>query len=149
GIDSMMTDVGDRAVLQAMVERGAVIGGEDSGHLIFLNHHTTGDGILLALRLLTVMRREEKSLSELSKIMEIFPQTLLNVAVKKREETVTAPEVLTIIREVEEKLGPEGRVLVRYSGTQNLCRVMVEGPTKELTDKYCHEIAAVVQEKLA
>jgi phosphoglucosamine mutase len=149
GIDSIMTDVGDRAVLRAMLAGGALIGGEDSGHLIFLNHHTTGDGIISALQLLAVVRQEEKPLSELAKIMKIFPQTLLNVAVKKREEQVTAPEVLAIVREVEEKLGPDGRVLVRYSGTQNLCRIMVEGPTGELTEAYCRQIAAVVKEKLA
>ncbi len=149
GIDSVMTNVGDREVLQEMLARGAMLGGEDSGHLIFLEHHTTGDGIITALQLLAVMKKEGKPLSELAKIMQVFPQTLINVEVKRRADTAEVPEVVKIIREVEQKLGPEGRVLVRYSGTQNICRVMVEGPTAELTEAYCREVAAVVQERLA
>lgn len=148
GIESILTDVGDRAVLRAMQSRGAVIGGEDSGHLIFLQHHHTGDGILSALQLLAVMESEGKSLSELAKIMTIFPQALINVKVASKVDTATVPEIARIIREVEGKLGAAGRVLVRYSGTQNICRVMVEGPTADLTERYCREIADVVQKKL-
>ena len=148
GIDSVMTDVGDRAVLQEMRSRGAVIGGEDSGHLIFLNHHTTGDGIITALQLLEVMGKEKKPLSELAKIMTVFPQTLINVEVKKREDTTSVPEIARIVKDVEDRLGKDGRVLVRYSGTQNLCRVMVEGPTAELTHQCCRRIAEAVKETL-
>ena len=148
GIESVLADVGDRAVIQEMLARGAIIGGEDSGHLIFLDHHTTGDGIITALQVLAVMTEEQRPLSELAKIMKIFPQCLINIEVEKREDEVAEPAVLATIRDVEKKLGREGRVLVRYSGTQNLCRVMVEGPTRELTDRYCRQIAEVVRKKL-
>jgi phosphoglucosamine mutase len=149
GIDSVMTDVGDRAVLQEMQNRGAVIGGEDSGHLLFLDHHNTGDGLITALQVLAVMQQEGRPLSELAKIMTVFPQTLINVAVTRKDDPETISELVRIIKEVENKLGAEGRVLVRYSGTQNLCRVMVEGPDSGLTERYCRQIAAVAQEKLA
>ncbi len=148
GIDSVMADVGDRFVLREMQARGAVIGGEDSGHLIFLNHHTTGDGMITALQLLAVMQRSGKPLSELAKIMTVFPQTLINVSVARREDIRGIPELMGIIKAVEEELGAEGRVLVRYSGTQNICRVMVEGPTADLAARHCQQIAAVVQKKL-
>jgi phosphoglucosamine mutase len=149
GIDSVMTDVGDRAVLLTMQNRGAVIGGEDSGHLIFLEHHNSGDGMITALQVLTVMQQEGRPLSELAQIMTVFPQTLINVAVTRKDDPDTIPELVKIIKEVENKLGAAGRVLVRYSGTQNLCRIMVEGPKADLTERYCRQIAAVAQEKLA
>ena len=148
GVDSVMTDVGDRAVLEEMRARGAVIGGEDSGHIIFLDHHTTGDGIITALQVLAVIKKEGRPLSELAKIMKVFPQTLMNVEVTKREDTAAIPEIVRVVKDVEDRLESEGRVLVRYSGTQNICRVMVEGPTKELTEKCCRQIAEVVREKL-
>jgi phosphoglucosamine mutase len=149
GIASVITEVGDSAVLAEMQARGAIIGGEDSGHIIFLNHHTTGDGIITALQVLAVMSKEKKPLSELAGIMTVFPQALINVEVKKRKSTAAVPEIARIIKDVENKLGNGGRVLVRYSGTQNLCRVMVEGPTTELTYKYCRQIAEVVKTKLS
>ena len=148
GIDSVMTGVGDRYVIEEMQARGASIGGEDSGHLIFLQHHTTGDGIITALQVAAAMKKEGKPLSELAKIMKVFPQMLINVNVKSRPEIETAPEIMTAIREVERRLGDQGRVLVRYSGTQNMCRVMVEGPTPEETERCCREIAEVVDNTL-
>jgi phosphoglucosamine mutase len=148
GIDSLMTKVGDRYVLEEMQARGAVLGGEDSGHLIFLRHHTTGDGIITALQVAAAMKKEGKPLSELAKIMKVFPQALINVTVKSRPEIDTVPEIVAVIREVEQKLADQGRVLVRYSGTQNMCRVMVEGPSQEETGAYCKQIAAVVEKKL-
>lgn len=148
GIDFVMTDVGDRAVIEGMRAGGAVIGGEDSGHIIFLDHHTTGDGIITALQVLAVMKKEDKPLSELAKIMKVFPQALMNVEVQKRKDTAAIPEVVRVVKDVEERLGGEGRVLVRYSGTQNVCRVMVEGPTTELTEKCCRQIAEVLKEAL-
>jgi phosphoglucosamine mutase len=147
-IDSVMTKVGDRYVLEEMQSRGAVIGGEDSGHLIFLRHHTTGDGIITALQVAAAMKREGKPLSELAKIMTVFPQALINVNVNSRPEIETIPEIMNAIRDVELKLKDKGRVLVRYSGTQNMCRVMVEGPSQEETDRYCRQIADVVEKKL-
>jgi phosphoglucosamine mutase len=147
-IDSVMTGVGDRCVIEEMQTRGASIGGEDSGHLIFLAHHTTGDGIITALQVAAAMKREGKPLSELAKIMQVFPQVLINVNVKSRPEIETVPEIIAVIREVERKLGDQGRVLVRYSGTQNMCRVMVEGPSQEETGRYCRQIADIVDKTL-
>ncbi|MDO8785870.1 MAG: phosphoglucosamine mutase [Syntrophales bacterium] len=148
GIESVMTGVGDRYVLEAMLAKGAIIGGEDSGHLIFLQHHTTGDGIITALQVAAAMRKERKPLSELAKVMKVFPQALINVEVRTRPEISLVPEIAQVVEEIEKNLGDKGRVLVRYSGTQSLCRVMVEGPTHEETDRYCRQIASVVKEML-
>jgi phosphoglucosamine mutase len=148
GIDSIMTKVGDRYVLEAMLDKKATIGGEQSGHVIFLEHHTTGDGIITALQVMAAMKKERKPLSELAKIMRVFPQSMINVDVKSRPDIATIPEIIKIIGDVEKELGPKGRVLVRYSGTQNMCRVMVEGPTNDETDTYCKQIADVVKARL-
>ncbi len=141
--------VGDRYVLEQMKNLGAVIGGEDSGHMIFLNHHTTGDGTLAAIQLVASMIREKKSLSELSKVMDVYPQELINVEVGHKPEISDVPQLTEAIHAVETELGDQGRVLVRYSGTQNLCRVMVEGPTDDLTVKFCKQIAEVVKKSLS
>jgi phosphoglucosamine mutase len=148
GIEQLITNVGDRYVLEKMQEKGASIGGEDSGHLIFLKHHTTGDGILTALQILATMKKEQKSLSELAKVMKTYPQMLINVDVKNKPDISTIPEIMEAINAVERELGDKGRVLVRYSGTQPMCRVMVEGPTHEDTERYCKRIADIVRIKL-
>ena len=148
GIENAVTQVGDRYVLEEMQAKGAVIGGEDSGHIIFLEHHTTGDGIATALQILATMKKTQKPLSELSQIMKVFPQKLINVGVKTKPELSTIPEINQVIKDVEKRLADTGRVLVRYSGTQNMCRVMVEGPTIEETEKYCRQIADLVLEKI-
>ncbi len=148
GIEQVVTKVGDRYVLEEMQAKGAVIGGEESGHVIFLEHHTTGDGIITALQVLAAMKKAQKPLSELAQVMRVFPQKLINVDVKTKPELSTIPEIGAAVRDVEEQLGDNGRVLVRYSGTQNMCRVMVEGPTNEETEKYCGQIADVIREKL-
>jgi phosphoglucosamine mutase len=148
GIDSVFAPVGDRFVLEEMLTRGAIIGGEDSGHLIFLQHHTTGDGLITALQVLAAMKKEGKPLSELASIMTVFPQMLINIDVKRKPEIETVPEIMAAIKKAEEALGDKGRVLVRYSGTQNMCRVMVEGPTKEETETHCRQIADVVKKML-
>jgi phosphoglucosamine mutase len=148
GIEQAVTKVGDRYVLEEMQTKGSSIGGEESGHLIYLDHHTTGDGIITALQVLAVMKKEQKPLSELAQVMKVFPQALVNVDVKTKPEISTIPEISEAIRDVEGQLGDKGRVLVRYSGTQPMCRVMVEGPTQEETKKYCEQIAAVIREKL-
>jgi phosphoglucosamine mutase len=147
-IDHMMTRVGDRYVLQEMRANGAIIGGEDSGHMIFLDDHTTGDGILSALKLIDAMQTESKPLSVLANIMTVFPQALINVDVKRKPDLQTIPEVVDVIASVEKKLGEEGRVLVRYSGTQPLCRIMVEGPSERETGRYCQQIADIIKEIL-
>ena len=148
GIKNVTTKVGDRYVLEEMIKNGSVIGGENSGHVIFKEHQTTGDGILTALQLLSVMKKEKKSLSELSKIMKTFPQVLINVKVKRKAPLEEIPELKSIISEVEKELAGKGRVLVRYSGTQSVCRVMLEGPIKSDTEKLANKIARVVEDKL-
>jgi len=147
-IDMVATKVGDRYVLEEMRARGAAIGGEESGHLIFLQEHTTGDGILSALQLLVAMKEEQQPLSELAKVMTVFPQKLINVNVKSKPDIETVPEIVAAIKEVEKALDDRGRILVRYSGTQNMCRVMVEGPTNEETERYCRQVADVVRKTI-
>ncbi|KPK91191.1 MAG: phosphoglucosamine mutase [Deltaproteobacteria bacterium SM23_61] len=145
GIKHHASKVGDRYVLEDMFRLGAVIGGEEAGHMIFLEHHTTGDGIITAIQLIAAMAETGKPLSELANMMEIYPQKLINVDVKSKPEVSSLPQVMKAIHQVEAELGDNGRVLVRYSGTQNMCRVMVEGPTHEITEKYCHQIADAVK----
>jgi phosphoglucosamine mutase len=137
--------VGDRYVLEDMLRLGSTLGGEDSGHMIFLDHHTTGDGILTAIQLITAMLRSGRPLSELAAMMDVFPQKLINVDVKSRPDVMTVPQLAQVIRQVESELGSRGRVLVRYSGTQDICRVMVEGPSDDVTEKYCALIADAVK----
>lgn len=148
GIQHVKSKVGDRYVLEDMLRTGAVIGGEDSGHIIFLEHHTSGDGIITGLQLVGAMLKGKKSLSELSKIVTIYPQVLINVDVKSKPELTTLPEVQGVISEVEEKLGDKGRVLVRYSGTQQICRVMIEGLDRKMTEMYCKKISDVIKENI-
>jgi phosphoglucosamine mutase len=142
------SNVGDRYVLEDMQRLGAVLGGEDSGHMIFLDHHTTGDGILTAIQLLVAMVKSGKPLSELAAQMDVFPQKLVNVDVKSKPDIATVPAVVQAIKQVEAELGGNGRVLVRYSGTQSMCRVMIEASSKEQTEKYCAMIADVVKKTL-
>lgn len=148
GIDMSFTQVGDRYVLEEMLRRGSVIGGEQSGHIIYLNHHTSGDGIISALQVLRAMKTQDRKLSELARVMKVFPQKLINIDVKSKPDLDTIPEVKALIEEVEAVLGERGRVLVRYSGTQKMCRVMVEGPTEQETELYCTRIARAIEEKI-
>lgn len=148
GIKHVQSKVGDRYVLEEMLKGGAVLGGEESGHIIFLEHHTTGDGIISALQLLAVMQKEKRPLSELAKVMKTLPQVVINVNVKSKPDLKGIPEITNAIKGAERELGDQGRVLVRYSGTQPMCRVMVEGPTKEKTEKLVKKIAEVVKNKL-
>jgi phosphoglucosamine mutase len=140
--------VGDRYVLEDMLQLGSVIGGEDSGHTIFLNHHTAGDGIVTALQLLAAMVKTGKPLSELARMMDVYPQKLINVDVRRKPDIKTVPQITEVIEMVEKELGNDGRVLVRFSGTQNMCRVMVEGPSHEVTEKHCKEIAEIIKSLL-
>ncbi len=144
-----MTDVGDREVLKKMKEVGAVMGGEDSGHMIFSNCHTTGDGILTALQLIMVMMDTGKKLSDLASIMKVYPQILMNVEVDPlKPDFMQIKDIADEIKAVESELGRNGRVLVRYSGTQPLLRVMVEGPDRELINRYCVRICNKVKQKI-
>jgi phosphoglucosamine mutase len=148
GFQNHTSNVGDRYVLADMLRLDAVIGGEDAGHMIFLDHHKTGDGIIAAMQLIAAMMKEGKPLSELAQLMDVFPQKLINIDVKSKPDITTLPKLMKIIHQVEQALGEEGRVLVRYSGTQNMCRVMVEGPSRDATEKYCQQIADVVKSEI-
>jgi len=140
--------VGDRCVLELMQKKEAVLGGEHSGHIIFHNYHTTGDGIVSALQLLAIMREAGKPLSSLAEVMTVFPQVLINVDVSEKPPIPEIGKLQEAIAEAEAELGDKGRVLIRYSGTQPLCRVMVEGPTEELTKKIADRLANVVKETI-
>jgi phosphoglucosamine mutase len=144
----LRTDVGDRYVVEAMRREGAVLGGEQSGHLIFMDHSTTGDGLLAALQLLRIMRERERPLSELAGLLEPFPQVLRNVHVKRKIPFDQAPEVREAVRKAEAALAGKGRVLLRYSGTEAVCRVMVEGADPELVERYTGDIVEACEKYL-
>jgi phosphoglucosamine mutase len=144
----LRTDVGDRYVVEAMRREGAVLGGEQSGHLIFMDHSTTGDGLLAALQLLRIMRERERPLSELAGLLEPFPQVLRNVHVKRKIPFDQAPEVQEAVRKVEAALKGKGRVLLRYSGTEAVCRVMVEGKDTDLVEQYTGDIVEACEKYL-
>ena len=149
GLKNHQAQVGDRHVLEDMQRLGGIIGGEQSGHMIFLDRHTTGDGILSGLQLLGAMIDAGQPLSGLARAMEVFPQELINVEVARKPDLGTVPEIVAAIKEIETALNGEGRVLVRYSGTQKMCRVMVEGPSEAITEKYAAQLAAVVKMALS
>jgi len=148
GITHITTKVGDRNVVKEMKRCGAILGGEESGHIVFLNHHTTGDGILSALKLLSAIKILDSSLHELSNIMHIFPQVLINVGVKEKKEFSEIPQIRNVIEEVENAISGKGRLLLRYSGTEPVCRIMIEGEDKEEISKYAQKLASVIKEKL-
>ena len=145
GVETGISSVGDRYVLEMMQEKNAVMGGEESGHVIFLNHHTAGDGIISALQLIWAMRHYGQPLSELAKIMTLSPQRIVNVNVTHKPPLDEIADLQGAIRTAEGELGDSGRVLIRYSGTQSMCRVMVEGPTKEMTDRLAVALAEAVR----
>lgn len=142
---SNKTAVGDRYVMEEMRKNGYNLGGEQSGHIIFLDYNTTGDGMLSALQLVNVMRETEKPLSELASEMQKFPQVLKNVRVVSKNEVMLNNTVQDVIQKVEDEMGDEGRVLVRPSGTEPLVRVMVEAPTLEDCNHYVDEVVAVIE----
>lgn len=144
----LRTPVGDRYVVEAMRREGAVLGGEQSGHLIFLNYCTTGDGILAALQLLKIMREKGKPLSELATLLTPFPQVLVNVHVERKIPFEQSEAVVKAVRLAEDKLGPRGRVLLRYSGTESVARVMVEGEFTEIVRELADELAEVLRTHL-
>ena len=144
GIAVHTTAVGDRYVLEALRAGGLSLGGEQSGHLVFLEHATTGDGLLTGLALLSRMSATGASLAELAAVVQRLPQVLVNVPVQDRLAVAESDEVARAVNAVEEQLGDSGRVLLRPSGTEQLVRVMVEAPTQELADEVAHRLAAVV-----
>lgn len=150
-IDFVATKVGDRYVLESMLQNGYNIGGEQSGHIIFLDHSTTGDGELSGAMVLAIMKRTGKKLSQLAKVMERFPQVLINVKVSNESKNLfsTDEKIQEEVNRVTEALGDTGRILIRVSGTEPLVRVMIEGENLELITKLAQEAADVVRERLA
>jgi phosphoglucosamine mutase len=144
GIDVVLSQVGDRYVIHDMLEHDTNLGGEQSGHLIFLDYNTTGDGLVSALQVLRIMIETDSKLSDLAAIVKRYPQTLLNVKVVSKPPLESLDPVSKAIKHVEEQLGPHGRVLVRYSGTENVCRVMVEGQKQKLTSEYANYIGNAI-----
>jgi phosphoglucosamine mutase len=147
-IKLIRTQVGDRYILECMREKGYNLGGEQSGHLIFLDHTTTGDGILSALQILAVMKKKGRPLSELAAVMSTLPQVLVNVTVERRRALDSIPIIRKAIADAEKKLAGEGRILVRFSGTQALCRVMIEGPSQQEITAMANELAEVIKRNM-
>ena len=147
-IESIQTAVGDRYVVEAMRKGDYNFGGEQSGHIVFLDYNTTGDGLLTAVQLVQIMKETGKKLSELASEMTLFPQRLVNVRVSDKEHVTENERVAAEIAAVEEELGKNGRVLVRPSGTEPLVRVMVEAPSDDECERQVERIATVVREEM-
>ncbi|MHC5252532.1 phosphoglucosamine mutase [Listeria kieliensis] len=147
-IHDVQTAVGDRYVVEAMRNGNYNLGGEQSGHIVFLDHNTTGDGLLSGIQLINVMKATGKKLSELASEMQTYPQKLVNIRVTDKHAVTDNPKVHAAIEAVEMEMAGNGRVLVRPSGTEPLVRVMVEAKTAEETERYCNQIATVVQEEM-
>ena len=148
GIQIVKTAVGDRYVLERMLTDGYNFGGEQSGHLIFLDYNTTGDGLITAVQVLALMKTTGKPLSELAKVMTNFPQVLVNVPVKERHDFSTFPKVKQRIQTLEKKLDGSGRLLIRYSGTEPVVRIMIEGERESEIRKWADELAQTIQDAI-
>jgi phosphoglucosamine mutase len=148
GIRMLRAAVGDKYVLEQMIATGAALGGEQSGHIIFAGKSTTGDGLLTALLLLDIVHRSGKSLAELVADLKIFPQTIVNVKVKEKKPLDSIPTVVAAIRAAEEELADSGRVVIRYSGTEALARVMIEAESEPLMRHHADTIAAAIRTEL-
>jgi phosphoglucosamine mutase len=144
GIRLERTAVGDRYVVQRMREGGFNFGGEQSGHLVFLDHATTGDGLVAALQVLNVMQGRQRPLSELAQVMQRLPQVLLNLKVPEKRPLSSLPLASAAMADVEAKLGKDGRILVRYSGTEAKIRVMIEGPDETMIGTFAQEVVAAI-----
>jgi phosphoglucosamine mutase len=142
------TDVGDRYVVERMLRDNYNVGGEQSGHIVFLDYNTTGDGMITALQVLALMKKTGKSLKELASCMKRFPQSLINIPVKRKEPFENVPKIHERIKKAEEKLGEAGRILVRYSGTESLARVMVEGLDEAEIGEIAGSVASIIEETL-
>ena len=149
GIEMIRTQVGDKYVLEEMLRREAALGGEQSGHVIFTEHATTGDGILTALRVLEIVSKSGRSLDELTEELKNYPQTLVNVRVARKRPLAELPMVQEEIRKAEAEFAGKGRILVRFSGTESLARVMVEGEDLERVPVVANRIADVLRAELA
>ncbi len=144
---SEKTDVGDKYVAENMFANGYSLGGEQSGHIIFGDYASTGDGILTSLMVLETVAVKKKSLKELADECDIYPQVLINVAVKDKNETMASSEIRKAVEDAKEALGDTGRILVRASGTETKVRVMVEAPSNEICEKYAKEVSDVIRNK--
>ncbi len=142
------TAVGDRYVVEEMIRGGYNLGGEQSGHMIFLDHNTTGDGVLSALQVLAIMQRSGKSLSELAAVMTSLPQVLVNVRVRKKAVLTKVVPIKAAMDAIEQEISGKGRLLVRYSGTEPLLRIMVEGEDQSRINQLAEQLASVVREHL-
>lgn len=147
GLQSVKTAVGDRYVVEEMRKNDYSLGGEQSGHIVLMNYATTGDGILTAVKLASIIKSTGKSLEELASEVSIYPQKLVNIKVIDKKAAMEDSEILAECEKVEKELESNGRILLRASGTENLIRVMVEASSDELTDKYCEQVAKIVREK--
>ena len=150
GINVEQTNVGDRYVLERMIERGYNLGGEQSGHIIFLDHNTTGDGILTAIQMLTVLKESGKKASELASVMTQMPQVLVNARVDnaKKNTYMEVAEIKKAIDDLSAKFKDEGRVLIRTSGTEPLIRVMIEGKDIDLIRSEAERLAKFIEDTL-
>ena len=150
GIDFVQTSVGDRYVLESMLENGYNLGGEQSGHIIFLDYNPTGDGILTSLMLIEILLKSKKKASELASIVTIYPQVLVNAKVSgdKKYKYLEDEVIKAKIEEIEKEFADTGRVLIRPSGTEPLVRVMIEGENQDILDKRAHELASLIEERL-
>jgi phosphoglucosamine mutase len=148
GVKLERTDVGDRYVVEAMRRGGLNFGGEQSGHVVFLDHITTGDGMLAALQVLAILRRRGRPLSELSGIVDPLPQVLRAVRVREKPPLAGLPELTALVSRIESDLAGRGRILVRYSGTEPVARVMLEGEEQArieaLAAEVCERIARLI-----
>jgi phosphoglucosamine mutase len=142
------TQVGDRYVVEEMVRGGYNLGGEQSGHTIFLDYNTTCDGILTALQVLAIMKQKERQLDELANVMEPLPQVLYNVEVKEKKDLYEFPEIDGRIKKIEKSLGDSGRVLIRYSGTEPLLRIMIEGEDETELHRFAQELVELVRKHI-
>jgi phosphoglucosamine mutase len=142
------TQVGDRYVVEEMVRGDYNLGGEQSGHTIFLDYNTTCDGILTALQVLAIMKQKERPLDELAKVMEPLPQVLYNLEVREKKNLSEFPEIEKRVREIEKSLGHSGRILIRYSGTEPLLRIMVEGEDEAKLHRFAQDLVGLVKKYL-
>jgi phosphoglucosamine mutase len=148
GIEVIKSQVGDRYVIQDMLKHDANLGGEQSGHMIFLDHNTTGDGLVSALQVMRIMIETDSKLSDLATIFKRYPQAIVNVKVSSKPPLESLKDVKEVLAQVEKTLADAGRVLIRYSGTENICRVMVEGPKQKQAHQMAQMVANAIEQEI-
>jgi phosphoglucosamine mutase len=148
GIQVVTTDVGDRQVIEQMRKSGATVGGEKSGHVILMDYATTGDGIITALQVMRLMKQRKATLAELAGCMDEYPQTLVSFKVKEKKPIAGLPGLVRVMGKCEEDLGGTGRMIVRYSGTENKIRLLVEAKEQAKVDQWIAALTAAVHKEL-